>query len=140
MLHDIGKLGVPVAILQKPGALDPAERAAIERHPALGAAMLDQLGGFGPDVRSLVLDHHERPDGAGYPRGLSGHELSLDAQDPRGLRRLRRARLGASLPRGMAGRARAGDDRRRSRDAVRRRAACGRWRRGAGGTAADQAA
>jgi hypothetical protein len=80
MLHDIGKLGVPVAILQKPGALDPAERAAIERHPALGAAMLDQLGGFGPDVRSLVLDHHERPDGAGYPRGLFGDALSLDAR------------------------------------------------------------
>ncbi len=80
MLHDIGKLGVPVAILQKPGALDADERAAIERHPALGAAMLDQLGGFGPDVRSLVLDHHERPDGAGYPRGLKGDELSLDAR------------------------------------------------------------
>jgi diguanylate cyclase len=80
MLHDIGKLGVSVAILQKPGALDPAERAEIERHPALGAAMLDQLGGFGPDVRSLVLDHHERPDGGGYPRGLAGVELSLDAR------------------------------------------------------------
>ncbi len=80
LLHDIGKLGVSVAILQKPGALDPAERAAIERHPALGAAMLDQLGGFGPDVRSLVLDHHERPDGAGYPHGLAGDELSLDAR------------------------------------------------------------
>ena len=80
ILHDIGKLGVSVAILQKPGALDPAERAEIERHPALGAAMLDQLGGFGPDVRSLVLDHHERPDGGGYPRGLEGDELSLDAR------------------------------------------------------------
>jgi hypothetical protein len=79
LLHDIGKLGVPVAILQKPGALDAAERAAIERHPWLGAAMLDQLGGFGPDVRSLVLDHHERPDGRGYPRGLAASELSLDA-------------------------------------------------------------
>ena len=42
--------------------------------------MLDQLGGFGPDVRSLVLDHHERPDGGGYPRGLAGDELSLDAR------------------------------------------------------------
>jgi HD-GYP domain-containing protein (c-di-GMP phosphodiesterase class II) len=80
LLHDIGKLGVPVPILQKPGALDPAERKAIERHPALGAAMLDQLGGFGRDVRSLVLDHHERPDGDGYPRGLANDELSLDAR------------------------------------------------------------
>jgi hypothetical protein len=80
LLHDIGKLGIPVGILQKPGALDPVERAAIERHPALGATMLDQLGGFGPDIRSLVLDHHERPDGAGYPHGLSGDELSLDAR------------------------------------------------------------
>ena len=80
ILHDIGKLGVPVTILQKPGPLDTAERAEIERHPTLGAAMLDQLGGFGADVRSLVLDHHERPDGAGYPRGLAGAELSLDAR------------------------------------------------------------
>lgn len=42
--------------------------------------LLDQLGGFGPEVRSLVLDHHERPDGRSYPRGLAGDELPLDAR------------------------------------------------------------
>ena len=77
MLHDIGKLSVPVAILQKPGPLSDEEFAIIRRHPEAGARLVDQLGGFAREVRRLVLDHHERLDGSGYPRGLEGDEMDL---------------------------------------------------------------
>jgi hypothetical protein len=77
LLHDMGKLRVDPAILCKPGALDPDEFAAIKRHPEDGARLLGDLGGFAPEVLDLVLDHHERLDGAGYPRGLRGDEIGL---------------------------------------------------------------
>ena len=72
LLHDMGKLRVPEEILCKPGALDPEEFEAIKRHPQDGARLLADLGGFAPEVLDLVLDHHERLDGGGYPRGLKG--------------------------------------------------------------------
>ena len=77
MLHDMGKLRVDPAILGKPGALDAEEFAAIKRHPEDGARLLGDLGGFAPEVLDLVLDHHERLDGKGYPRGLSGARIGL---------------------------------------------------------------
>jgi putative nucleotidyltransferase with HDIG domain len=80
LLHDIGKLGVPRAILRKPGALDDAEYAVVKTHPAAGARLLDELGGFGAGVRRLVRDHHERLDGAGYPSGLPGAALDLETR------------------------------------------------------------
>ena len=80
LLHDIGKLAVPVEILRKPGALDDAEFAEIKRHPEAGRRLLEELGGFPESVRRLVADHHERLDGTGYPRGLEGHELTLETR------------------------------------------------------------
>jgi putative nucleotidyltransferase with HDIG domain len=77
LLHDIGKLSVPLAILQKPGSLTNEEYTEIKRHPWAGRRLLDELGGFPPTVRDLVSDHHERLDGKGYPRGLTAPELSL---------------------------------------------------------------
>ena len=78
LLHDVGKLSVPDAILQKPGALAEDEFAVIRRHPVWGRELVDELGGFSPLVATLVLDHHERLDGAGYPRGLDGGQIGLE--------------------------------------------------------------
>ena len=80
LVHDIGKLSVPDGILKKPGALDDDEYAVIKRHPEWGYRLLNELGGFTPAARRLVRDHHERLDGAGYPRGLREHEIDLDTR------------------------------------------------------------
>jgi len=80
LLHDIGKLSVPIGILQKPGALTDEEFTAIKRHPEDGRRLLEELGGFPIEVRRLVSDHHERLDGSGYPRGLSGEELNIETR------------------------------------------------------------
>ena len=77
LLHDIGKLSVPASILQKPGPLDDDEYAAIKLHPERGRELLSELGGFDESVKRLVLDHHERLDGTGYPRGIRGSDLDL---------------------------------------------------------------
>ncbi len=78
LLHDVGKVAVPDAILRKPGALTEAERAVILQHPALGAQILEHPSLA--DVRAWVGAHHERPDGTGYPHGLSGEQLPLEAR------------------------------------------------------------
>ena len=80
LLHDIGKLSVPQWILQKPGALDEHEYAVVKLHPERGCELLSELGGFDESVRRLVLDHHERLDGAGYPRGLDASQLDLETR------------------------------------------------------------
>jgi HD-GYP domain-containing protein (c-di-GMP phosphodiesterase class II) len=77
LLHDIGKLSVPDSILQKPGPLDDDEFDVVKLHPERGRELLNELGGFDETVRRLVLDHHERLDGSGYPRGLTDAELDL---------------------------------------------------------------
>jgi putative nucleotidyltransferase with HDIG domain len=77
LLHDIGKLSVSEAILRKPGALTDEEFAEIKRHPGAGVDLLHELGGFPDAVHKLVHEHHERLDGSGYPRGLSGPELGI---------------------------------------------------------------
>ena len=78
VLHDIGKIGVPDAILRKPGPLTDDEFDEMRKHPEIGARI---LGGSGlDDVRRWILAHHERPDGRGYPRRLSGHEIPLEAK------------------------------------------------------------
>ena len=79
LLHDIGKIGVPSAILSKPGRLSASERAVIEMHPVLGEriiAPIDRLQG----VRGIVRHCHERWDGRGYPDGLAGGDIPLEAR------------------------------------------------------------
>jgi putative nucleotidyltransferase with HDIG domain len=80
LLHDIGKLAVPLEILTKPGALDDEEFAAIRRHPEAGRRLLEELGGFPETVSRLVSDHHERLDGTGYPRGLRACDLPVETR------------------------------------------------------------
>ena len=77
LLHDIGKLSVPLEILRKPSGLTDGEYAEIKRHPEAGRRLLEELGGFSPTVLDLVSDHHERLDGRGYPRGMTEEELPL---------------------------------------------------------------
>jgi diguanylate cyclase (GGDEF)-like protein len=77
-LHDLGKLAIPEEILRKPGALTDSERLVLERHPQIGFRMLDSLG-VDP-VADLVLHHHERWDGCGYPDGLAGEQIPLGAR------------------------------------------------------------
>ena len=77
-LHDLGKLAIPEEILRKPGTLADSERLVLERHPQIGFRMLDSLG-VDP-VADLVLHHHERWDGAGYPDGLRGESIPLGAR------------------------------------------------------------
>jgi putative nucleotidyltransferase with HDIG domain len=79
LLHDMGKLAVPDEILAKPGALTPAEYAIVKQHPENGRRLLAELG-FGGDVQRLVLDHHERVDGSGYPRGIEDGALDLETR------------------------------------------------------------
>lgn len=78
-LHDIGKIGVPDAILHKPGPLDDAERERMRLHPELGFRILQGVP-FLRDATDIVLYHHERWDGSGYPRGLRGAEIPLPAR------------------------------------------------------------
>ncbi|MEA2158926.1 MAG: hypothetical protein QOD66_1306 [Solirubrobacteraceae bacterium] len=78
MLHDLGKIGVPDHVLLKPGSLTEDEWKQMERHPEIGAQILDSASL--PDLASAVLAHHERPDGNGYPFGLSGDAVSLEAR------------------------------------------------------------
>ncbi len=77
-LHDLGKLAIPEEILRKPGTLTDSERLVLERHPQIGFRMLDSLG-VDP-VADLVLHHHERWDGTGYPDGLRGEQIPLGAR------------------------------------------------------------
>jgi HD-GYP domain-containing protein (c-di-GMP phosphodiesterase class II) len=80
LLHDIGKLSIPDEILQKPDSLDDEEFAVIKRHPEWGHQLLGELGGFSDAVRRLVLDHHERLDGNGYPNGRSASDLNVETR------------------------------------------------------------
>ncbi|MBY0397109.1 MAG: response regulator [Thermoleophilia bacterium] len=85
-LHDIGKVGIPDAVLLKPGRLDAQERRVIERHPEIGAAALDAIiahdraDALLKMARNIAASHHERWDGAGYPAGLSGESIPLEAR------------------------------------------------------------
>lgn len=79
ILHDIGKNGVAEAILNKPGPLDPDERRQIEKHSEYGWAILRVIPDF-EKTALLVLHHHERMDGAGYPAGLTAEEIPLGSK------------------------------------------------------------
>lgn len=80
LLHDVGKLGVPKGILNKPGKLDGDEWTVIHRHPAEGARLIAPLHDFLGPWAITVEQHHERWDGTGYPNGIAGHEISLGAR------------------------------------------------------------
>jgi HD-GYP domain-containing protein (c-di-GMP phosphodiesterase class II) len=78
-LHDLGKVGVPEAVLCKPGPLDEAEWAVMREHPTIGAQIVAPIR-FLADAVEIVRSHHERWDGAGYPRGLRGEAIPLAAR------------------------------------------------------------
>jgi diguanylate cyclase (GGDEF)-like protein len=79
LFHDIGKIGIPASILMKPGPLTPDERRVIEGHPELGARILAPIEQLA-DVRPIVRACHERFDGKGYPDGLEGEAIPLEAR------------------------------------------------------------
>jgi putative nucleotidyltransferase with HDIG domain len=75
-LHDIGKARIPLAVLDKPGRLDPAEEEIMRRHPAIGYDMLKDIPGISDEALDGVRHHHEYLDGSGYPDGLTAPEIS----------------------------------------------------------------
>jgi putative two-component system response regulator len=80
-LHDVGKIGIPDAVLLKPGRLDAQERQEIERHPDIGYQILaDSDSELLRLAASLALTHHERYDGTGYPRGISGDQIPIEGR------------------------------------------------------------
>lgn len=80
-LHDLGKIALPDAVLQKPGPLSEEERALVRRHPQVGHDLLAGSGSAFLDLAATVaLRHHERFDGSGYPDGLRGNEIPLEAR------------------------------------------------------------
>ncbi len=79
LIHDMGKISVPGEILSKPGGLNEAELQLIKRHPKVAYDILHQID-FPWPVDTIVLQHHEKLDGSGYPQGLKGEEISLEAR------------------------------------------------------------
>jgi putative nucleotidyltransferase with HDIG domain len=79
LLHDIGKIGVPDSILHKPEKLTEAEWQIMRRHPEVGAAMVEEVE-YLAEARRIILHHHERWDGRGYPLGLRGAQISQGAR------------------------------------------------------------
>ena len=79
LLHDIGKMGIPDSILNKPGPLDVKERQIMQQHPIYAIEMLKNIEFLKPSL-SIPYSHHERWDGTGYPLGLKGEEIPLEAR------------------------------------------------------------
>jgi putative nucleotidyltransferase with HDIG domain len=80
LLHDVGKIAIPKEIINKPGKLDPHEWTIIKTHTLEGQKMLERVGGFMREVGLIVRSHHERWDGGGYPDGLAGEAIPLEAR------------------------------------------------------------
>jgi putative nucleotidyltransferase with HDIG domain len=80
LLHDVGKIAIPKEIINKPGKLDPHEWTIIKTHTLEGQKMLERVGGFMREVGIIVRSHHERWDGGGYPDGLGGEQIPLEAR------------------------------------------------------------
>jgi putative nucleotidyltransferase with HDIG domain len=78
-LHDLGKIGVPDAVLRKPAALTPEEGRQMRRHPAIAAYILEDVP-FSRRIKLAVRHNHERWDGTGYPDGLRGEEIPIEAR------------------------------------------------------------
>ena len=80
-MHDVGKIGIPDAVLCKPGPLDADEWATMRRHPEIGAEIIgEHPSGVLQLAREIALAHHEKWDGSGYPRGLAGEAIPLSAR------------------------------------------------------------
>jgi diguanylate cyclase (GGDEF)-like protein len=79
LLHDVGKLGIPTSILTKPGPLTEAEREVMQTHPVVGEQILEPIEGL-REVRAIVRSAHEHYDGSGYPDGLAGEAIPLEAR------------------------------------------------------------
>ncbi len=79
ILHDLGKIGIPDSILKKPAALNEEEWQVMRTHPAKGAVILSHLTDF-REVSEIVHSHHENYDGSGYPRGLKGDQIPIEAR------------------------------------------------------------
>lgn len=80
LLHDIGKVGIPLRVLNKPGKLTDAEFSVVKSHPEIGARILMENYDVSPMVLDVCLHHHEKVDGTGYPFGLRGETISLHAK------------------------------------------------------------
>lgn len=81
LLHDIGKIGIPEHILNKPGKLEESEYNIVKSHPVIGYEMIKHVDGFQKNgILDIVLYHHERYDGKGYPEGLKGEQIPLVAR------------------------------------------------------------
>jgi HD-GYP domain-containing protein (c-di-GMP phosphodiesterase class II) len=80
LLHDVGKIAIPKEIINKPGTLDPDEWTLVRTHTLEGQKLLDRVGGFMRDVGVIIRSHHERWDGGGYPDGLAGDRIPLEAR------------------------------------------------------------
>lgn len=80
LLHDLGKIAIPKAILYKPGPLNNEEWTIMHRHPEIGRQMLLRAGGDWASLAPIVGAHHERWDGLGYPRGLAEERIPLEAR------------------------------------------------------------
>ncbi|MBI5418893.1 MAG: HD-GYP domain-containing protein, partial [Deltaproteobacteria bacterium] len=76
LLHDVGKIGLPDQVLLKQGELTEKERDEVRRHPELGATLIDRIP-FLAGAREIVLAHHEKYDGSGYPKGLAGEDIPI---------------------------------------------------------------
>ena len=80
-MHDVGKIGIPDAVLRKPGPQDAAEWDTMRRHPEIGAEIMgEHPSGVLQLAREIALAHHEKWDGSGYPRGLAGEAIPLSAR------------------------------------------------------------
>jgi putative two-component system response regulator len=80
-MHDVGKIGIPDAVLRKPGPLDAEEWVTMRRHPEIGAEIIgEHPAGVLQLAREIALTHHEKWNGTGYPRGLAGDAIPLSAR------------------------------------------------------------
>jgi HD-GYP domain-containing protein (c-di-GMP phosphodiesterase class II) len=80
LLHDIGKIGIPDAILHKRGPLTEEEWSIMRSHPVIGRLILQQVGGIFEYLAAIIVAHHERWDGKGYPFGLAGEDIPMNAR------------------------------------------------------------
>jgi HD-GYP domain-containing protein (c-di-GMP phosphodiesterase class II) len=80
LLHDLGKIGIPDAILLKPGPLTPVELERMQSHPELGAKIVEGIPHLSATAADVIVAHHERWDGGGYPFGITGAQVPLAAR------------------------------------------------------------